>query len=274
MVTFLFLLLLLPLLFLVAAIVGAFFEARRSPYPFAMGRVISSSFAAIGGAPLPLFAASALLNAPAQLLMPLFAPNAYDADRLVEAGSSVAPLGMLGLLLYPPVMLFMAGLAVDTLAGRPVDPAATLRMALRRFLPALAMFLLFGIAVFAGMVLFFLPAIFVILTWFVVVPVMAAEGRGALDCFSRSSQLMRGMRWRLLLLLVIVGLLWLVVSLLVQGPIVLLLGAGGGWTASVIRAVFATLLGVLPATGTAAVYHEIRTAKEGSGTHDLETVFA
>ncbi len=274
MLTFFFVLLFLPLGMLVVAIAGAIVEARRSPYPFAMGRVISNSFVAIGGAPLALFGASALLNVPMQLAMSVGRPAVYDADRLVEAGSSASPLGLLILLLYPLLTLFMAGIAVDTLAGRAVDPGERLRSALRHYLPALAMFLLFGIAVIAGMVLLFVPAVMVILTWFVVVPVMAAEGRGPLACFSHSRQLMRGTRWRLLLLLVIVGLLWLVVGVMVQGPVSLLISTGDGWTGTVIRAVLATLTGVLPATGTAAVYHEVRAAKEGSGDRDLASVFA
>lgn len=274
MLTFFFVLLFLPLGMLVVAIAGAIVEARRSPYPFAMGRVISNSFVAIGGAPLALFGASALLNVPMQLAMSVGRPATYDADRLVEAGSSASPLGLLILLLYPLLTLFMAGIAVDTLAGRAVDPRERLRSALRHYLLALAMFLLFGIAVIAGMVLLFVPAVMLILTWFVVVPVMAAEGLGPLACFSRSSQLMRDTRWRLLLLLVIVGLLWLVVGVVVQGPVSLLISTGDGWTGVVIRAVLATLTGVLPATGTAAVYHEVRTAKEGSGDRDLASVFA
>ncbi|MEH3041490.1 MAG: hypothetical protein PGN21_15690 [Sphingomonas paucimobilis] len=267
-------LLLLPLLLLVAAIIGSFVEARRSPYAFAMGRVISNTFSAIGGAPLALFGASALLSVPMQLVMLFRAPAVYDADRLVATGSSASPLSLLILLLYPMVSLFMAGIAVDTLAGRPVDPGATLRMALRRALPAIAMFLLFGIALFVGFALLVVPAVALLVTWFVVVPVMAAEGRGPLECFGRSSQLMRGTRWRLLLLLVIVALLWLVAGLLVQGPVFLLVGASDGWTGAVVRAVFGTLTGVLPATGTAAVYHEVRTAKEGAGDRDLASVFA
>lgn len=274
MVAFAILILLLPVLLLAVAVGGAWMEGRRSPYPFGLGRVISNAFAAIGGAPLALLVASALLNAPMQLALPLIAQRPNDTDQLIAIGTTMAPFGILWIVVYPFLKLVMTGIAVETLAGRPVELAATLRMALRRTLPALGMLILFGIALTVGMLFLIVPALVLMLTWFVVMPVMAAEGQGPIACFARSSQLMRGMRWRLLLLLVIVGVLYLVVSGMVQGLLLGLFGTDNLWAAAGIQAVFATLVGVLPATGAAAVYHEARTAKEGSGSHDLDAVFA
>lgn len=274
MAAFAILLLLLPVLLIAVALGGAWYEGRRSPYAFGIGRVISNTFGAIGGAPLALFGASALLNAPMQLAMPLIAGRPANADQLIAIGTSLAPFGILWILVYPFLKLFMTGIAVDTLAGQPVDPGATSRMALRRTLPALGMLILFGIALMMGMVLFLVPALILWLTWFVVVPVMAAEGRGAIECFGRSQELLRGMRWRLLVLLAIGGVLYIVATGMVQGLVLGLLGTDNMWLSAGIQAVFATLVGVLPATAAAAVYHEARTAKEGSGSHDLEAVFA
>lgn len=274
MVAFAILMLALPVLLLVVAIGGAFFEARRSPYPFGMGRVMSNTFLAIGGAPLALFGASALLNVPVTLVTSFATFGATDPERVMKTVTMVGPFGLLWLLLYPFLKLFMTGIAVDTLADRPVAPAATLRMALRRTLPALGMLMLFGIALMVGMVLFVVPALMLVLTWFVVLPVMAAEGQGPIEAFGRSSDLMRGVRWRLLLLLVLVGLLWLVVSGMIQGLALGLLGANDPWLSAAMQAFFSTLLGVFPAVGAAAVYHEARTAKEGAGNHDLTDVFA
>lgn len=274
MVAFAILMLALPVLLLVVAIGGAWMEGRRSPYSFGIGRVISNAFTAIGRAPLALFGASALLNAPIQVVTALVAARMGDADRLVTVGTMLAPFGMLWIFVYPFLKLFMTGIAVDALADRSVEPAATLRMALRRTLPALGMLILFGIALMVGMVLFVVPALVLMLTWFVILPVMAVEGRGPIEAFGRSSELMRGMRWRLLLLLVLAGLLWLVVSGMGNGLSLVLFGTDGSWSNAAIQAVVSTLLGVFPAVGAAAVYHEVRTAKEGDGSHDLAAVFA
>lgn len=274
MVAFAILILALPVLLLAVAIGGAWMEGRRSPYAFGIGRVISNAFTAIGRAPLALFGASALLNAPVQVVATLAAARVGETDRWMTVGTTLAPFGILWLFLYPFLKLFMTGIAVDALADRSVDPAATTRMALRRTLPALGMLILFAIALMVGMVLFIVPALMLLLTWFVILPVMAAEGRGPIEAFGRSSELMRGMRCRLLLLLVLAGLLWLVVSGMGDGLSLALFGTRGSWSNAAIQAVVSTVLGVFPAVGAAAVYHEARTAKEGAGDHDLAAVFA
>lgn len=263
-----------PVLVLVIALVGAWLEARRSPYAFGIGRVISNGFGAIGGAPLALLIASAVLNAPVQLATPFVTQGLLAGGGVNAMSVAFAPLGILWLLVYPFVQLFMIGVALDTLAGRPADIAAALRMALRRMLPGLALILLAGIGMMVGFVLLVVPAIILLLTWFVVLPVLAGEGRGIFDCFSRSADLLRGVRWRLLVLLVVVGVLWLIASGVVQAVTLAVGGINSTWLLAGVQATFATLTGILPATGTAAVYHEARIAKEGMGSHDLATVFA
>lgn len=264
----------LPLILLAIALGGAWMEGRRSPYNFGIGRVISNAFGAIGGAPLVLLAASAVLNAPMQFLLPTMAQRMGDAAAIEGLFYSMAPLWLIWLFLYPFIKLFMMGIALDTLAGRPIEFGAMLRMALRRTLPALALLILFGIALAVGFVLLVVPGIILGLTWFIVVPVMVGEGRGIFDCFGRSADLLRGMRWRLLLLILIAVVLWMMASGLMQGIALAAGGAQNLWLVAGVQAVFATLIGVLTTTGTAAVYHEARTAKEGMGSHDLEAVFA
>lgn len=265
----------LPLIVLAIILVGAWMEGRRSPHRFGMGHVISNAFGAIGGAPLALLAASAVLNAPTQFVLPMMMAQRMGNTAQIEGlAYSLAPLGLFWLLLYPFIKLFMIGIALDTLAVQPVVIGAMLRMALRRTLPALGLLLLFGIALGVGFLLLVIPGLILWLTWFVVLPVMVGEGRGIFDCFGRSAELLRGMRWRLLLLMVIAVFAWVVASALVQGIALAIGGAQNLWLVAGIQAVFATLVGVVTTTGTAAVYHEVRSAKEGMGSHDLEAVFA
>lgn len=274
MIAFGILILLLPVILLAIAVVGAWIEGRGSPYPFGIGRVLSNAFSAVGGAPVPLLAASALLNAPLQFVAPMMARNIGAPEQMGGLVYAMAPFGLLWLLLYPFVHLFMLRIALDTLAGRPIDLPATLRMALRRMLPGLGLILLFGIAAAIGFALLIVPGLILTLTWCIAMPVMAEEGRGVFGCFARSAELMRGMRWRLLLLLVIVAILWIMFSGLAQVLALAIAGAGNLWALAVAEAITSTLIGVVTATGIAAVYHEARTAKEGLGSHDLEAVFA
>ncbi len=258
----------LPVILLAIVLGGAWMEGRRSPYAFGLGRVLSNSFGAIGGAPLAFLAASFVVNAPPSLAQPLFAGG---VDRLW------LPLGGIGLawiVLWPFLQLFMVSLALDTLAGRATDPRAAMALAGRRLLPALAIILLSGLGIGVGFLMLVIPGIILLLNWFVVLPVLAGEGRGIFDCFARSNELMRGMRWRLLLLLIIVLVLWTLFAGLGQVLGLALGGDNPGWISAVIEAIVGTLTGTLQAAGGAAVYHEVRTAKEGMGSHDLEAVFA
>ncbi len=262
------LVLVLPVVALAIILVGAWREGRRSPYAFGIGRVISNSFAAVGGAPLVFLAGSFVLNAPSAL-MPLLLGGSPDAKWGVFGGA-----GILGLLLWPFVQLALTRLALDTLAGRAADPGAAFALAGRRLLPGLGLVLLSAIGLAVGFLLLFVPGIILLLTWFVVLPVMVGEGRGVFDCFTRSGELMRGMRWRLLLLLLIALLLWTLLAALGQGVAAAIGGVNGLWPSAIVRLVTGTLTGMLQVAGAAAVYHEVRTAKEGSGSHDLSDVFA
>lgn len=260
--------LLLPVVLLAITIVFAFTEGRNAPYPFTIGRVISNGFVAIGGAPLAILGTNLVLNAPASLAQPALVGLPQAFWPVVGGG------GLIWFILWPFAQLFMIALALDTLGGRAADVPAALRIAGRRLLPGIAVVLLGAIGIFIGLALLIIPGIIAVLTWFVVLPVLVAEGRGVTDCFGRSGELLRGMRWRLLLLLVIVGVLWLLFAVLGQGLAAAIGGIGSGWTPAIVEAVVGTLAGAVQTGVVAAVYHEVRTAKEGSGSHDLSDVFA
>ncbi|WP_242117234.1 hypothetical protein [Sphingomonas lacusdianchii] len=263
-----FILVLLPVLFFGAFLFGAWREGRHSPYSFGIGRVISNSFSAIGAAPAVFLIGSVVLNMPLSLLPPLFPGNTIV--QWIGAGG----VGLAWLLFWPFIQLFLTAIALDGLAGRPADLHAALTMAGRRFLPGLVLIVLMSIGLLAGFLMLVIPGIVLMLTWFVVLPVLANEGRGVFECFARSGELLNGMRWRLLLLLVIVAVLWSLFTGLAAGLAHSVAAQDGSWTKAAIDLVTSALAGMLQTTGTAAVYHEARTAKEGMGSHDLEAVFA
>lgn len=262
------LVLLLPVILLAIALGGAWMEGRRSPYAFGIGRVISNSFSAVGGAPLIFFAASFLFNAPSSLLPPLLG-NDLTGLWAVFAGG-----GIVGAVVWMLLQLALTQLALDTLAGREAALGGAFALAGRRLLPGLGLVLLSAIGMGFGFLFLIVPGIILLLTWFVIVPVLVGEGRGVFDSFARSGELMRGMRWRLLLLLLIVLVVWSLFAGLGQGLAFAIGGENGEWPQAIVGAITGTLVGMLQAAGAAAVYHEVRTAKEGMGSHDLEAVFA
>lgn len=260
--------LLVPVLVLGAFVFGAWREGRNSPYSFGIGRVISNSFGAIGGAPVALIVASFTLIG-STTLVPHFLNGAAE-NRWI----GMVSIGTLYLLIYPLVTLFMTVIAIDVLAGRAINLRDALTVAAKRYFPGMILFVLIAIGLIAGFLMLVIPGIVLLLTWFVVWPVLASEGRGVFDCFARSGALMSGMRWRLLLLLVIAFVFYTLFAGMGKALILALGGEDGSLTAAIIEAVTGTLTGLIQTTGAAAVYHEARTAKEGMGSHDLEAVFA
>lgn len=262
------LVLMLPLVALAIILVGAWMEGRRSPYAFGIGRVIANSFGAVGGAPLIFLAASFLINAPSSLLRPLLGTDVSGLWAVFAGG------GIVGAVVWVVLQLALTRLALDTLAGREADVGVAFASAGRRLLPGLGLVLLSAIGVGLGFLFLVVPGIILLLTWFLILPVLVGEGRGVFDSFARSGELMRGMRWRLLLLLLIVLVGWSLFAGLGQAIAFAIGGTNGGWPQAIMGAITGTLVGMVQAAGAAAVYHEARTAKEGMGSHDLEAVFA
>jgi hypothetical protein len=148
---------------------------------------------------------------------------------------------------------------------------SALSRALRLLPAAMAVTVLFWIAVVIGFVFFFAPGVFLMCLWFVATPALAAERTGIFGCFGRSAVLTAGVRWQLLLLVVVGGIFWLVM----QGMIAVIASIfDGGVGAAVIHALLSSLLAVLPPAVAASAYHSLRTQKEGLRGDALEEVFA
>lgn len=276
MVAFGLILLLTPLIVLVVVLVGAWMEARRSEWSFGIGRVLSNTFVGIGGAPLAFLAISAVLNAlPQQVLQVDTAAGTLVGAGAIPGGAGVliGGWGVWLLVLWPFAQLVMLKLAIDPLNGRRANVRAALSHGIRRTPAAILVSILFWLGFSIGLAVLVVPGIVLMLTWFVVLPVLAVEEGPMLDSFSRSSTLMKGMRWRLLLLLILTAILWMVVVALMAALGVAVAGVGTPGVI-VVQMIAATLMGTIPPAMLAAIYHEVRTAKEGAGDHDLDAVFA
>ncbi len=275
-------LLFLPLIAGVVILLFAWREGRRSPYGFAVGRVISNSFSAIGGAPLAFVAVAVLLSAiPGAFVTSQVATMTTMAGQSPQAIEAMAGrwtnmyggIGLVRLLLWPLGQVLLTLLALDTLAGRVPDARAAAGRALRLWPFAIALVILSWIGIFIGFMLLVIPGIVLFLNWFVTMPVLAAERGGLFASFGRSTQLLRGMRWRLSLLLLLAMVLWFVAAA-VGGVLQVTVAMQNPWLMVVTGMIGSTLSGMIVPAGIAAVYHEARVAKEGQGTADLADVFA
>ena len=132
--------------------------------------------------------------------------------------------------------LYMTGTMVrvvqDVEADGRVD--ATVGELLGSVSPKLFSLLLLGIVtsilIAVGFVFLISPGVILALMWFVAVPVLVAEDKGVFASMSRSSELTKGNRWRLIWLVVIIYVLLFIIAFIVGllGAITPILGVIGG----------------------------------------------
>lgn len=211
--------------------------------------------------------------------------------------------------------------AVADLNGRRATVAECLNTGLRHCLPLLGiitvMVLAYFVSIFAvmipvgliggasafglgakgagAMVLLMIPAMLaylvvvamVLIAWSVVGPAQVVERTGVFAAFSRSGRLTKHNRWRIFGLF----LLWMIVSVVIQGTLSNLAGAGwAGPQPTPGQDPFAAFAAVAPAywgvvslvsimgamvggAGIANIYYELRRVKEGVGPEALASVF-
>ena len=99
-----------------------------------------------------------------------------------------------------------------------------------RLWPLLLLGVVTSILIAIGLVFFIIPGIILGLMWFVAVPVLVAEDKGVFASMSRSSELTKGNRWRLIWLFIIIYVLLFVVAFVVGllAAITPILGVIGG----------------------------------------------
>jgi hypothetical protein len=162
---------------------------------------------------------------------------------------------------------------ISELSGKRVSMADCARVALLDALPLAAIAILSKFVFVAGLVLFVIPGIVAAAAWSVIVPVRVIERSSIIGTFRRSASLSGDHRWPILGVVMVVT----VVPLVLEIVALMILRALGIPSASYIgaTAVSAIFLLTLPPVGIiyAALYVELRTAKESVGPEQLAAVF-
>jgi hypothetical protein len=211
---------------------------------------------------------------------------AVAVRQVGDAGSNSGPLLLLELLVIL-VSLVATSLATaaayrlvaDAYLGRAVDADASLRFGLRRLASVMWVSLLFGLGVFAGLVLLIVPGIFVTVAWAIATPVLLAENLRGSKAIGRSRALVRGRWWPcagvvylmyLLELIVYVGILFVIGRIVDTGGNDGLLFVEEGVTSLIAS----TLVLPFHVAVTTVLYIDLRVRKEGFDiqflTHSLE----
>ena len=194
------------------------------PQPLDMGDVLDHTLGVIQARAKPLFIVLVCTVLPANLLVGLvwlgmaFVPFMPGPDGgLTEEGMMLA-FGLvwilaMGITAAAAIVVFpLAAVAVSYIAGTAyfggdANPWRALRRAFGRFPVLVVSSLIYYAAAGIGFMLCIIPGVWLMIAWFLYLPVIAFEPAGPVQALRRSYRLTKGHRLRILVLLLVLGVL-------------------------------------------------------------------
>ncbi|CAM3881413.1 hypothetical protein [Litorimonas haliclonae] len=270
------------------------FEWQNPKPQFDVGRVLGRTFSAIKNnlvkfgllcfvvVGIPLFLVG---------LWPLFIyggegmMSGGEMSDNVIAGTVIGSLiGVIVYILsYCVVSAILTHACFKDFAGEEVSLKRSGRTALALFLPLIGVLFLYFLGLMIGFMLLIIPGIFLLLGWYLVIPVLLVEKTGVLETLSRSWELTKGYkRWILLvtIILTIISFVFSIVITLVSVPFgdpntAALTGASVAfWVVNSFVSALAQCFAVMiNSAAVAAMYFEIRDLKEGITPESIASVF-
>ena len=244
---------------------------------FDLGRVIQRTFTSISrNAAIFFGAAVVLVGAPSVI-------SAIGQGTIMSTGSATALLFIvIGTILYLIGLFVLQGMvvkaAVNGFNGKITAFRDAFDVGVQTFLPLLGLAIIACVGMMLGYMFLLIPGLILSVLWSVAAPAVVVEKRGVFASLQRSRDLTRGFRWQVFGLIVIYAVLSWIISMAIGG---LGLALGGGfsevgpnlWFNLATGPVVNVLSGVVASAGVAALYYELRTAKEGAAPDELAAVF-
>jgi hypothetical protein len=254
---------------------------------FRAGRVITRSFSTFFRNILPFGLLALVVTSPTYVYMLLTESESMGGpvDPMDFSTSSfVEPLVMYFVNMLLGVLL-TAALVYGTIKDLRNDRASVgecFSKGLSLMLPVLGVAIVSTLLTWLAFLALILPGVYVAILLWVTIPVAVMERRG-LGSLSRSAELTKGYRWRMLFLFLLLIVVAIGISLLIGAVAAsVTLGAmnssGEFSPASMAGLVamqwfFSAFLSALMAVIAAVSYHDLRVAKEGADTSQIAAVF-
>ena len=259
----------------------------NSAQEFRIGRVVSRLFDALLANAVPFLALTALLTIPS-LLLSLYTTTNVTQTMGVNAAGAIAPgggvrfaeMGLAGMLVYLVfTFLLQAALTYGTISwlnGEKPSFGSSLSVAVKNFLPLIAIAILTGLGVTLGFVLLVVPGFILFLMWSVAVPVRVIEGAGITESFGRSRALTKGYRGRIFLLLLAYTLIAVAIGFAIRPLLgIAVMPKPGDLSPAYVLAdwVVRVVLTSISSVGVTSIYYELRLVKEGIGAQQMAAAF-
>jgi|SRR5580658_5924820 hypothetical protein len=197
----------------------------------------------------------------------------YAAPNLIPAppGKEVSALAPLLQLLFTPITQAIVVYATfQDLRGRPFAITESFRRGLSRFFPIIGLSICWVIVIVIGFGMLVVPGVLFLTMFLVALPACVVERLGPIESMTRSAELTKGHRWKVLGLLLLLGLAVMVGSFIL-GAILLL---WSGTTASTIGIlVLQALFGAYESIIVAVLYSDLRMARDGIDLEQVAAVF-
>ncbi|MBI1180107.1 MAG: hypothetical protein GC201_06075 [Alphaproteobacteria bacterium] len=241
---------------------------------FRIGGIISQSFSVLSRNVVPFGVLALLFVAVPQLVL-----NKVFFGTMVGPGAgfsfgNLRAIGAMGIISAVLALILYGSLVFGTfrdLSGRPASVGDSIGRGLATALPILGLFIVAGIAIGIGYILFIIPGVILSLMWAVAVPAAVVERPGVFAALGRSADLTRGHRWQILGLALVyaviviaftiaVGLATLIVSFVPLLPVL-------------VTAVANALVAAFGAVTFTVLYSELRRIKDGVGVDAIAQVF-
>ncbi len=156
--------------------------------------------------------------------------------------------------------------------GKRASIAECVSAALRNLFRLILLALLLSISIIIGFILLVVPGIFLLVALLVVVPMRVVEGEGAVGSLDRSMELTKGHRWAVFGLLI--GYAFPAFTLgIIAIALVDIIGESASNVAVAAQTLADMMNNIVLSVGTAVIYFELRTIKEGVGPDKLASVF-
>jgi hypothetical protein len=187
-------------------------EASTSAKRISVGKVIGETFSIYGRHIVVLLGAAIVLFLLVAIVAALLSGPARD-----ELSFGELLLVLLAVILRVAATALYTGFVVklveDVRDGRrDFGVGELLSSAAPAIVPLVVMSILFGIAVAIGLFLLIVPGLILLTIWAVTAPAIVVEGRGAIESFGRSRELVRGDGWPVFWTIVVVWLLTAVIT--------------------------------------------------------------
>jgi hypothetical protein len=237
---------------------------------FRIGAVIRQSLAVLRGNAVPLGVLYLAVNAPSSIYALTLAGTPE-----IDTAPGLNILTLVETLLGVVVTAAVTYSTIRELRGWRVDFAEFAVRGMAQGGAAIKVALLSGILVLLGFVALVIPGLVLSTIWWVAIPVAVVERPGTVASLRRSSELTKGVRWRIFglfvaYLLVLFGGLSLVgiVLFALIDDIVL-----ADWLWTIVGWVWVAAAMALQAVLVAVSYYHLRVAKEGTGIDEIAAVF-